>query len=1106
MKIKPLSILSCLQKHEKSFKIMKITSFLLFACVFQLMATNTRAQEARIILSSQKLSIRQFIQEVEKQTNYLVVYSHNELNARQTLTLKNTSGKVKDLLNEALANTNLSYLFDNDYIILKSRSKEKEATTNLQEAKQTGIEIRGNITDESKEPIIGASIIVKGSSNGTITDLDGNFLLTTTNPNDILVISYVGYISQEVALNGRKIVSILLKEDNLSLDEIVVIGYGIQKKGDLTSSVATVKSDNFNKGMSQDVGQLIQGKVAGLTISLTSGDPTAKTQMLLRGRSTINGTNTNPLVIIDGVPGDFNLISPDDIESIDVLKDGSAAAIYGTRGTNGVIIITTKRANESNFNRVEYSGYVYTQAVAKKMDMLTADDYRRQIADGFRDPSWDNGHDTDWLKEITRTPVSHVHNLSYTGGNTKTNYLLNINYRNMQGIFKKSDNENLNVRAKINHNMFDDKLKGSFEIINTQNKYTTTGDGYSFNGYTYRQAQIMNPTSPVKNEDGSWFEEPGLFNYENPVSRLYESDGQNKSQFTRLNANLTYNPIKDLTLTALFSYSKYNQTRGYSETKNHISNLRDSKNGFASNGQDESIDKLMDLTAQYNKTIGSHRFSLLGGYSYQENEYYKFWINNEDFPTDIFGYSQIQLGEGLANKRSSLESDKGKSNLIGFFGRATYSYKDKYLFMGSLRYEGASQLAGTNNEWGLFPSISVGWRLSEESFIKSLDFFDDLKLRAGYGVTGSQPTDAFLGTATLNYSGYYYSDGKWIRTLLPGRNTNRHIKWEEKHEWNVGLDFAILNNRISGSVDYYNRDIKDLIYSFSVPVPPNLVNTTTANVGKLRNKGLEILLNFVPIQNNNFTWNSSINFSTNSDRLISLSNDLYQVSSNYIDTGNTGEPIQTFTHRIEIGGKIGNFYGYKVVDVDENGKWYYLDGEGNTVHADDFTDKRNNDNKHVLGNGLPKFYAGWNNNFKYKNWDLSITMRGAFKYQILNFQRMYYENTSIMNYNRLKSSTDKVFGKAVLSKEMPLEFNSYYVEDGDFWKIDNITLGFNFPKTGSRFIKSIRVYGSCSNALTITGYKGIGPEVNRIGLDPGNDGRDKYPTIRTFTIGTNIVF
>lgn len=1080
-------------------KRVQIIAMICFVQLFFLGESNAQA----ITIHQTDKSVREILRVIETTSNMVFFYNNNDVDLDRKVSIQVSNESIEKVLDLLFANTQNTYKIDGRQVyIMKKPAMEAMEMVTAQQQKKT---ITGRITDKNGESIIGANIIEQGTTNGTVTDIDGNFSLRVED-DAVLHISYIGYLAQDINTTGRTNFDIVLQEDTRTLDELVVVGYGTQRRGDITSSIATVRADDFNKGMVQDVGQLIQGKVAGLTISLPSGDPTAGTQMLLRGRSTISGTNTNPLVIIDGVPGSFNLISPEDIETIDVLKDGSAAAIYGTRGTNGVIIITTKRAKEADFNKVEYSTYVYTQTIGRKMEMLTADDYRRQIAEGYRPDSWDKGYDTDWLKEITRTPVSHVHNISFTGGTNKTNYLLNVNYRNTQGIFKKSDNENLNVRAKINHSLFDEKVRANLEIISRNNSFTTTGDGYSFNGYTYRQAQIMNPTAPVKNEDGSWYEEPGLFNYENPVSRIEESDGRNKLQFSRLNANIIYNPMKDLTLNGVFSLSKYNQTRGYSETKKHISNIRDSRNGFASNGQDESIDRLLDLTAQYNKSIGEHQFSVLGGYSYQENEYFNFWINNEDFPTDIFGYSQIQLGEGLANKRSSFESDRGISNLIAFFGRVTYSLKDRYLLMGSLRYEGASQLIKTNNEWGLFPAVSLGWRISEEELVKSTGFFDDLKLRTGYGVTGSQPQDPFIGLATLAYSGYYYSNGKWIRTLLPSRNTNRHIKWEEKHEWNVGLDFGILNNRINGSIDVYNRDVKDLIYNFSVPVPPNLVNSTTANVGKLRNRGIEVLVNFIPIQTRDFTWQSSVNFSTNSDKLVSLSNELYEVSSNYIYPGSTGEPIQTYTHRIEIGDKIGNFFGYKVVDVDEEGKWIYIDGEGNTVSYDDFNSKRNTDNKHILGNGLPKYYAGWNNSLTYKNWDLNITMRGAFKYQILNFQRMYYENTSIMNYNRMKSSEHKVFGKAVLNKEVPLEFNSYYVEDGDFWKIDNVTIGYTFPKTGTRYIKSLRLYGSCSNALTITGYKGIDPEVNRIGLDPGNDNRDKYPQTRTFTLGANITF
>ena len=964
--------------------------------------------------------------------------------------------------------------------------------------------VSGVVTDSAGNAIPQVSIIEKGTKNSVVSTVDGTFTITITGSNPVLQFSSIGFAAQELPVGNKSTINVKLVSSVSNLTEVVVIGYGTQKKADVTSSVATVKAENFVKGTVLDAGQLLQGKVAGLSVSAPSGDPTSGSQILLRGSTTILGANSDPLVLIDGIPGDLKTVAPEDIESIDVLKDGSAAAIYGTRGTNGVIIVTTRRASGNFMNAVEYSGYVSTQTIARKMDMLTAADYRKQIADGTRDASWDLGSSTDWLKEISQTPVSHVHNLTFRGGNSRTNYLANVNYRILEGIFKKSNNNTFTGRVDINHSMFDDKLKFNFGIISSQNKYTTTGDGSSFNGYTYRQALIRNPTSPVYDSTGKWFEQTGLFNYENPLSRIYESDGQNTSQNTRYNTNISFTPAHGLKLNALLSYTKYNQTRGYSETKQHISTLRDGKNGYASVGGIESIDRLLELTAQYSKTIDGHKFSVLGGYSYQENEYKENWMQNWDFPTDLFGYNNIGIGKALKEGLAPTYSYKGVTNLIGFFGRLTYSYKDRYLLLGSLRYEAASQLYGTKKPWGLFPAASVGWRITNEPFMQHQKLFDDLKLRAGYGVTGSQPSNLFLGVALLNYGGYFLSNGQWIQTLTPAQNPNPNLKWEEKHETNIGLDFSMLKGRVSGSIDYYVRNINGLLYDYQVPSPPNLYTSTRANVGKMQNKGLEVMLNFVPIQTRNFVWNTSFNFSTNSNKLVSLTNDLYKLNSNYFTTGYTGEPIQTFTHIVQIGKNIGDFYGFKVIDISNDGKWIYEGADGKPVQYDNFNHAF--EDKKVLGNGLPKYYAGWNNSFKYKKWDLGITMRGAFKFQILNFQRMYYENTNLQQYNRLKSAYDKVFGKAVLSKEMPLEFNSYYIENGDFWKIDNITLGYNINNTGSRFVKSARVYVSTLNTFTITGYKGIDPEVNRLGLNPGDDDRDKYPTTRTYTLGVNLNF
>ena len=469
--------------------------------------------------------------------------------------------------------------------------------------------VTGKVKDSSGEPVIGASVVVKGNNTmGTITDFDGNFMLDVP-AKSVLVISYIGYVTQEVPTAGKNSLEIVLKEDTKTLDEVVVIGYGTQRKGDVTSSVASVKADNFVKGAVKDVGQLIQGKVAGLAITNPNGDPTGSTQIRLRGTNTIGGANTAPLVLIDGIPGELGTVAPEDVESVDVLKDGSAAAIYGTRGTNGVILITTKQAKGVDINQVEYNGYVSTSLIAKKLDMLNADEFRTLY------PDQDHGADTDWIDEISRTPVSHVHNLSLMGGNSKTNYIANLNYASRQGIMKKSDFESFQGRIEVTHRMFDDKLKLKFGLFGKKNQMESTTSGGSFRGWVYGQATRRNPTDPVRNEDGTWNENVSKFEYENPLALLYEAEGNVKKTQLRYNGNIVYNPIKDLTLSAVFSYIRDNMNRGYGETLNHISALRDGLAGWSSVGAYTKMEKLMELTAQYNKEIGAHKFSVLGGYS-----------------------------------------------------------------------------------------------------------------------------------------------------------------------------------------------------------------------------------------------------------------------------------------------------------------------------------------------------------------------------------------------------------------------------------------------------------------------------------------------------------
>lgn len=1059
-----------------------------------LLASQMTISAQNVSFSTNKVTLKSAFEKIEKASKYKIAYNSSQLNANRSVTLSKKSDDVFGILTQLLKGTNCTYELEGNYIIIKP----------LQKAQTSGkkVKVRGVIKDETGEPIIGATVRVKGQSEGTVSDFDGNFTLDVTDDNT-LQISYIGYQTQEFAVGKQHHFSIVLEEDKKILNEVVVIGYGTQKKGDITSSVGSVKSEDFTAGAINDAGQLIQGKIAGLSVTNPSGNPVGGTEISLRGSTTILGASTNPLILIDGVPGDFNTVAPEDIESIDVLKDGSAAAIYGSRGTNGVVLITTKKSKGNNINEVQYSGYLSLSTIAKKPDFCDADDYRQQIKDGLRDAAWDLGDNTNWIDAITRTGLSHVHNVSFKGGNAQTNYIFNVNYRNLQGIFKRSDKEEFQGRAEVNHSMFDDKLRFNFQLLGNQTGYTATSDGGSFNTYSWRQALIHNPTEPIKNADGSWHENTGIFNYDNPVSRIYECDGEQKISQTRFSSNITLTPIKELTFNALFSYDKINQEGGYYETKKHISNVRDGMNGYASTGGSSTVTKLVELTAQFHKNFGDHTIQALAGYSYQESTYSNQYERNYNFPTDLYSWHNIGVGQALKEGLGTEYSYWLDTNLIGFFGRLNYNYKNRYLLMASVRHEAASQLAGTEKPWGTFPSVSLGWRITEENFMKNQKVFDDIKLRAGYGVTGSQPSQSFLGVPLLGYGDYYLYNGQWIRALQPTQNSNDKLKWEEKHEYDIGADFSILNYRLNVSVDWYYRLIKGLLYDYSVPSPPNLYTTTRANVGEMSNNGLEIMVNAIPVRTKDFKWETTITFSTNSNKLKSLSNDLYQTSSDYFMTGWIEEPIKTESHIVRIGHKVGDIYGFKVVDVDESGKWIYLDKNGNRVNYDDFT--HSFEDKQILGNGVPKWYLGFNNQFRYKNFDLAINMRGAFGFQIMNGMRMFYENRSRQDWNRLRSAYDKVFGKAVLNTLCSEEFNSYYVENGDYWKIDNITLGYSFSKI-NKWIKTLRLYASVNNAITITGYKGIDPEVSTSGLAPSYDNRDSYPHTRAFTFGMNVTF
>ena len=1066
---------------------MKLSLFLSILTISQLWATETYSQMTKLTLKIEDAKISDVLKEIENQSEFFFLYSPKLIDVERKVNIEVEKESIKDILSNIFDKKVKFAVYDRQVIL--TSIEQSSVLSELQQQR-----ITGKVTDKNG-PIPGANVVVTGTTLGAITDFAGKFSIEVPQGSKSLTFSFIGMESQEISIGTLTQIDVTMDESAIGLNEVVVVGYGTLRKSDVTSSVSSVKSENFLKGSAKDAAQLIQGKVSGLTVSTSSGDPTMGTQIMLRGITSIMASSS-PLVLVDGIPGSLTSVAPEDIESIDVLKDGSAAAIYGTRGTNGVILITTKKARNEMKPTLEYTSYVNTQTIARKMDFLNAADYRRLIGEGVKFE--DLGGSTDWFKEISRTPVSHTHNLTLQGGNSTSNYTASINYRNLQGIFKRSDKDQLIGRINLNHAMFDNKLKFNLNSSYRNTKYWTGGDGYSFNTGIYRQAIIRNPTDVIKDANGAW-KEGDTYMYDNPVGLLMETDGLNDQKETRISGNVILSPITDLNIKLLVSQNKFDELRGFAQTKKHVSNTKYGRNGYASRGASSSKENLLEFTTDYSKSIGKHKASILGGYSYQDQTDEGFWMQNWDYPTDLYSYNNMAAGDALSRGEAVMGSYKSSSKLIGFFGRINYNFDNKYLLMASIRREGSTKF-GANYQWGNFSAISAGWRISEESFMKSFGFIENLKIRAGYGVTGTEPNSPYMSQISLNYGDRFLYNGKWIQGIEPVRNANPDLRWEKKEEINLGVDFSFLKGRISGNVDVYQRKTMDMLYDYPVPVPPYLYSVITANVGQMENKGLEAFIQFIPIKTQNFNWSSGFTYSINKNKLVSLSNDQFKMTNDYFDTGYTGEPIQTSTHRVKIGGPIGNFWGYKSIGISDAGEWIIEGKDGQPKSIVDASDP----DKQVLGNGLPKYYMGLNNTFQYKNIDLTINLRGAFGFQILNFQRMYYDNPKITQYNMLKTAFDKVYEKAVLNSDLALV--SYYIENGDYLKIDNVTLGYTFKLKNVKIIKNAKIYASALNLLTITGYKGIDPEVNRMGLNPGDDERDKYPTTRTFTFGVNVTF
>jgi TonB-linked SusC/RagA family outer membrane protein len=967
-------------------------------------------------------------------------------------------------------------------------------------APQQAVMMTGIVKDNEGNPIIGASVLEKGTNNGTITDINGHYSLSVKNKNAVFVVSYVGFKTMEVQVGKGEII---MAEDNHSLNEVVVIGYGTQKKGDVTSAITSVKAEDFTVGNIGDAGELIKGKVAGLSITKGNGDPNSESAIRLRGVISLQGSST-PLVLIDGIEGSLGTVAPENIESIDVLKDASAAAIYGTRGANGVIIITTKAGKRNEQCKTTYSGYMSLSGFAKRLDFMGPDEIRKGLTD-FKD----EGAETNWVDEISRTAFTHNHNINVTGGSATTTYSADFTYRHAQGVILDTYNDEMKMKMNLSHWMLNDMVKVSFDLQKSWHKNSVTNANNGDNSNIYHQAIIRNPTAPVKNDDGSWNENLSVSYYYNPVSMIKELQGEYKTEETRMTGNIMFEPIMGWQTNLMIGSTHWNAHTSSFSTSDYFSSKMNSYTGQASQNYGFSKTDNLELTSKYNAQIGLHRINVLAGYSYQYVMNEGFYAYNRNFPTDYFKYNNLGVGLALKMGEASESSYKDDNKLVGFFGRVSYGYADKYNALISIRQEGSSKF-GKNNKWGTFPSASLGWTISNENFMKNVTWVNNLKLRIGYGVTGVIPNDSYISLTRYDYGkNYYYDKGTWKPGLDIASNPNPDLKWEKSTEYNVGVDFSLLNDRLSGSVDLYRKTTSDLLWDYSVPTPPNLYTTTTANVGKIRNQGIEIAINAIPVKTKDFEWKTTLTASHNANKLISLSNDMYE-TENYVDVGWLGEPITCPTHRLEVGASVDKFYGMKTVGVSENGLWMIENkrtGEAEEFKANMTETTANDDYHQYLGHGLPNVILGWNHSFKYKNFDLNMQFTSQLGFQILNESRAFYEVNSVA-FNRLKSVENAPYGgKYTLSSKQMQTFVSYDLEDGDFVKMTNMTLGYTIPLKNSKYVKVLRAYVSADNLFCITGYDGVDPELSNSSFGYfGNDYRDKYPSVRSITFGLNINF
>ena len=1105
----PLSgfCLALKSRHKHLFRIMRITYMLLFAAIFCLHAENAISQ--KITLQGDNLSLKDYLNTIEKQTEYLFIYDAG-VNVNKKISVNLVGKSIKEVLDNLSTQLGLSYSQKGTYVVLSSyKVKEVPAVAEVTQQKK---KITGIVTDYLGEPIIGANVIEKGTTNGIITDMNGKFALEVA-PGAIVQVSYLGYNTQEVKVGNQSTLTFKLTEDMQTLNEIVVVGYGTMRRKDVVSSITTISSEDLNVGVYTTPGELLQGKVPGLVVTQDANPNAQNVHLTLRGASTFrSGAAQEPYYIVDGVPGvDLSLVSPDDIENIDVLRDASATAIYGSKAANGVIIVTTKKGKEGRTN-VTYSGYVAASTVAKKYDVMDADEYRAWMKENNMNIAGgqDLGVNTNWQDEVERTGFSHNHALSVSGGNEKTTFQTSFNYMKNSGVIMDTDLERFIGRSFVQTKTLKDHLILSLNLnasLTQRNDIKAEFDGKS----AYDAMAYYMPTSPVRNEDGSWFENLAIDQYYNPVSMIKEQTNFYKTKRILATGTAQLNIIDGLDYHASLSYQNSNNSYNRYASSKYIGNRGD--NGYALRQNMEDTRKVFETYLNFNRTFRDvHTLGAMVGYSWEESN------DNDGFQAMARGFYDDQLSyHNLGMSNYNERNDYGNQllstlRMISYYGRFNYSYAGKYLLQASVRRDGSSAF-GKNNRWATFPSGSVAWRLSEEDFIKNLNIFDDLKFRVGYGVSGnSLGFDVFSALQLYGTNGWTTdSSGKQIQALAPARNANPDLKWEKTSMFNIGVDFGFFKNRLNGTIEYYSKDTKDLIADYNVSTAKYLYGTMTANVGEITNKGVELTVNAVPVQTKDWRWNTTLNLSHNKNNVKRISND--EFSRDFIEfddsemhlRGQSGYRAQ----RIIEGKPIGTFFIYEWAGYNDEGRSVFYAHDGKTgerlVNADgsyETTASPQEKDRAVVGNAQPDLTVGWNNTVSFKKWSLTAFFTGVFGNDILNASKASLSNMSeVGSRNFLSSvrSTEKVTdgNSAIISNR--------YIENGSYIRLQSLSLGYDFGNVGS-WVNDLRLTVTANNVFTITGYDGIDPEVSLSGRAPGIDNRMTYPRTRTFMFGVNINF